>query len=400
MKKSLLVGAILISSLSFGQKKNETSAAVEYLNKFVPALQKKDYATAKKSIVSAKEFIDLAAENPETKESEKTLYYKGAIYLGAVQLSNEAKDNSVLESFGSKDKALSASAQAFQQSFANGKKFKSDVTERVDNARNMLVTEGQVAFDEKDYKSSASAFGWGVKFKESIGELDSTLLYFAALSELNAKEYFPAAEKFLKLGKAGYDGENSYRFAAMSYREGGDMLKAEQVVAEGRKAYPNSKDLLMELVNVKLDAKDKAGAEKALSDAISADPTNPQLYYIIGTIYMEMGENAKAEQNLSKAIELKPDYIDAQYQLGAHYVSWGTDLKKEATGLKFGDAQYDVLMQKSTDTYKKAVKPLETYITANPKDASVLYILYQLNINLENPEKAAEYKKRSDDAKK
>ena len=189
MKQSILVGAILISSLTFGQKKNETSAAVEYLNKFVPALQKKDYATAQKSIVSAKEFIDLAAENPETKESEKTLYYKGAIYLGAVQLSNESKDQTVLEAFGSKDKALSTSVQAFHQSFANGKKFKGDVTERVDNARNMLVTEGQAAFDAKDFKTSATSFGWGVKFKESIGELDSTLVYFTALSELNNKDY-------------------------------------------------------------------------------------------------------------------------------------------------------------------------------------------------------------------
>lgn len=80
MKNSILVGALLVSSLSFGQKKNETSAAVEFKNKYAPAMQSGDMEIAKKTILSAKEYIDLAAAHPDTKASTKTLYYKGAIY--------------------------------------------------------------------------------------------------------------------------------------------------------------------------------------------------------------------------------------------------------------------------------------------------------------------------------
>ena len=72
MKNIWIIGALLITTSAFTQKKNETSAAVEYKNKFNPALRSMDFETAQKSILSAKEFIDLAAEHPDTKESSKT----------------------------------------------------------------------------------------------------------------------------------------------------------------------------------------------------------------------------------------------------------------------------------------------------------------------------------------
>ncbi len=71
-----------MSSLSYGQKMNETDAAVAYKNQFQPAFVEGEMEGAKKALLKAKEKIDLAAENAETKENQKTLYYKGAIYSG------------------------------------------------------------------------------------------------------------------------------------------------------------------------------------------------------------------------------------------------------------------------------------------------------------------------------
>lgn len=397
MKNSILVGTILLSTLAFGQKKNETSAAVEFKNKFAPAFQSQDYETAKKSILSAKEFIDLAAEHPDTKESSKTLYYKGEVYLGIMSLAMVTEDTDL--------KAMATPAfmeqgvQAFKQSFAGDKKYKSDVADAVFRARVMLDKSANTAYTAGDFKTAASLYNWQAKFSDAINELDSNAVFYSAVCYEKAEDYASAATGYLTLAKAGYKGPVSYNLASGAYRKSGDIAKAKSIIAEGRKIYPNDRDLLLELVNINIDANDPAGAEAALAEAIAADPNNKQLFYTIGTIYIEMKENKKAEESLLKALAIDPDYLDAQYQLGAHLVSWAGDLKTEANGLKLGDYKYDVLMSESNDTYKRAVAPLEKYIAKQPDDKAVLNILFQLHRSLGNNDKATEFKARYDAAK-
>lgn len=396
MKKSILVGALFLSSLSFGQKKNETSAAVEFLNRYSPAMKAKEYAEAKKSLIAAKEFIDLAAAHPETMQSPKTLYLKSEIYLASVKLAAESGDATVLQAFGETNAVLSQSLEAMKQSFTISKKYHGELTDAAYGAQTSFNDRATVAYKEEKFKEAGELFDWRAKFMGAVGMLDSGAVYFAAVCQEKTGNYQLAADNFYQLAKAGYEGAACYGLAASAYSKAGETAKGKSIIEEGRKLYPNDRDLLMELVNINIEAKDQAGAEKALSDAIAADPKNDQLYYIIGTIYMEMTQNEKAEQNLMKAVELNPNNMDAQYQLGAHLVSWATDLKNEANALKFGDAQYDVLMSKSNDTYKRALPPLEIYIGKNPEDKAVLTILFQLHRALGNSEKAAEYKKRAD----
>ena len=76
---TLIVATAVVSTFSFGQKINETSAAVEFKNKFHPALMQGKIDDAKNALLSAKKYIDLEAEHPDTKASSKTVYYKGGV---------------------------------------------------------------------------------------------------------------------------------------------------------------------------------------------------------------------------------------------------------------------------------------------------------------------------------
>jgi tetratricopeptide (TPR) repeat protein len=399
MKKSILVGALLVSTLSFGQKKNETSAAVEYL-RFEPAMQKQDFATAKIALVNAKEFIDLAAEHPDTKESPKTLYYKGLIYLSATQLADEMGDPAFLkDNFGETNAIYTTSVESFTKSFNSGKKYQSDVEDAAYKAQIKLDKKANAAYTAEEYTKAAELYDWRAKYMKSIGVLDSGAVFYSGVCAEKSGDFDLASKNYLMLAEAGYQGPVSYNLASGAFRKAGNIEKAKAVISEGRAKFPNDRDLLLELVNINIDANDPAGAEAALSAAIAADPNNKQLFYTIGTIYIEMKENAKAEKSLLKALEIDPNYVDAQYQLGAHLVSWAGDLKTTASNLKLGDAQYDVLMSQSTETYQRAVAPLEKYISTNPTDGPVLNILYQLHKALGNTEKAAEFKKRYQEAK-
>ncbi len=392
MKNSILVGTLLLSTLSFGQKKNETSAAVEFKNKFAPAFQSQDFETAKKSILSAKEFIDLAAEHPDTKESSKTQYYKGEIYLGVLSLAVASGDAYLTELATPEFKQ--EGVDAFKKSYNTDKKYQSDVADAVYRARVLFDKSANTAYTAGDFASAANSYEWQAKFSDATNELDSNAVFYSSVCYEKAEDYPNAAKGYLTLAKAGYKGAVSYNLASGAFRKAGDIEKAKSIIAEGRKLYPNDRDLLLELVNINIDANNPAGAEAALAEAIAADPNNKQLFYTIGTIYIEMKENEKAEKSLNRALEIDPDYVDALYQLGAHLVSWAGDMKTEANSLKLGDYKYDVLLAQSNEAYKRAVAPLEKYIAKFPKDKAVLNILFQLHRSLGNTEKAMEYKAR------
>lgn len=205
-----------------------------------------------------------------------------------------------------------------------------------------------------------------------------------------------AAIGYEKLAGAKASSIESSVDASRNYRQAGEPEKAKAIIMKAREENVTNKELLLELVNINIEAGDAAGAEKALADAIATDPTNKTLYYTIGTINIDLGKPAEAEASLNKALEIDPDYVDAQYQLGAHLVTWAGDIKQEANALKFGDPNYNKMIAQSEETYKRALIPLEKYIGNYPEDKAVLNILFQIHRNLGNSEKALEYKKKAE----
>mgnify|MGYP003640323497 CR=1 FL=1 len=388
------VGVLTLTSIAFGQKKNETSAAVVYKQQFQINMMKGKTDAAKKSLIEAKEFIDLAAAHEDTKNSQKTLWLKGEIYAAFLSLGMSSQDTSFIKLAG--EDAMDVSAAAFKQGYPLGNKYKSEIRDAVNQKVVMLNGFAGMLYKSEQYGEAAELYIYQATYNNAIDVLDSSAIYNASLCYEKVGDFAKAAEGYEKLAKVKYRGTTSAILASSAYRRAGNLEKAKAIINDARKDNPSDKDLLLELVNTNIDAGDAAGAEKALADAIATDPNNKQLYYTIGTIYIDLKENSKAEQALNKALEIDPDYVNAQYQLGAHLVTWAGDLNTDARKLKFGDAKYDVMIAESQEIYKRAVSPLENYITGAPKDKAVLNILFQLHRNLGDSEKALEYKKRAD----
>jgi tetratricopeptide (TPR) repeat protein len=274
-----------------------------------------------------------------------------------------------------------------------------------------------------EYSEAAELYAGQAAFRESIQIMDTNAIFNAALSYDYSKQYEKAVPMYLKLAEIKYKGTQCYVYASSSYRKSGETAKAKALIAKAREGNPTDKDLLLEVVNTSIEEGDAAAAESALAGAIENDPLNKQLHYTIGTIMIDLGSGAlamhgdsvarsfdeklalkeksesyytKAEAALNKALEIDPDYVDAQYQQGAHLVTWAGIIKTEASKLPYGDASYQLLEDRGEATYKRALVPLEKYIAAFPKDKSVLTILFQIERNLKNTEKALAYKKRAD----
>ncbi len=397
-KLTLIAGILAMTTVSFSQKKNETSAAVEYKSKFEPSIMKGDMEGAKKALLSAKAFIDLAAEHPDTKESAKTLYYKGEIYTGAATVAMATQDtNFMIDNFG-RD-AFETGITAFRASYIANSKYRPDIENSINMKLNQIAPMASAMYEAEKYNEAGSLFMYQYELARGKNVDDSLSLYNAAFCFEKGGMLKEAAEAYSQLTTIGYKGAMSYALAGSTYSKLKEYDKAKSILEEGRKKYGTDKDLLLELVKLNIAQGDAKGAEVALNEAIATDPNNKQLHYIIGTIYTDLGENEKAETALNRALELDPNYLDAQYNLGAHLVTWGSDLKQKANQMELGDPNYKKTLQQSEDIFKRALIPLEKYITAEPKDANVLLILYQLHHNLGNSEKSAEYKKRYDAAK-
>jgi tetratricopeptide (TPR) repeat protein len=389
---SLALGVVALSSVAFGQKNIETSAAVEYKNKYLPALMKQDIEGAKKALRAARGFIDQAAVHPDTENSQKTLWLKGEIYYAYLTVGMMSQDTAFIKEAG--EDAIEQSIAAYKKGYPLGKKYKRDIETGVDQKVNQMNGMAGMLYQAEQYAEAAEVYETMVKYNETIEYMDTTSIFNSSLCYEKAEKFEKAAEGYEKLANVGYKGIESAVDASRAYRKAGNLDKAMAIINKAREADPTNRELLLELVNANIEAGDAAGAQKALNDAIATDPENKALHYTIGTIYIDLKENGKAEEALNKALEIDPDYADAQYQLGAHLVTWAGDLKDEANALKFGDPNYNKLIAESEGIYKRAVVPLEKYIGNYPNDKAVLNILFQLHRNLGNSEKAIEYKKR------
>lgn len=395
---TLIAGCILASGMSFAQKTNETSAAVEFKQKYQPALMTGKIDDAKTALLNAKKYIDLASEHPDTKGTSKTLYYKGEIYGAAAQVSMMTGDtNFMFQNFGAD--AFEVSIASLKESYTKDKKFRLDIENSVNMQVGMLAPVAGKFYEEGKYAEAGTAFYYIYKITTAKNVTDTSNLFNAGLCFEKADMDKEAAEAYSELAEIGYHGGEGYALAAGAYAKIKEYDKAKEILAKGRAKLGNDKTILLEQVRLNMTLGDNVAAEKSLNDAIAADPKNKQLHYIIGTIYTDLGQNEKAEEALLKALEIDPNYLEAQYNLGAHYVTWATTTRDKANDLDPNDFNYDVMLSKSQDLYKKALVPLEKYIDKQPNDANVLLILFQINQNLGNTEKAQDYKARYDKAK-
>ena len=329
--KTLVASSLLLGFNSIGQKLNETSAATEF-KKYSKANALGDIETAQNSLLKAKSYIDQAADNAETKESAKTLFYKGEIYM-ALSNSNSKEINSL--------KAFETAVESYKKGFSISDKFDGDITESIYNLKQKYDNQSYKFYKDSLYEKAANSYFQTANIMEAIGVIDSTALYYSGVSANEAKLNGFAADRFKKCAEIGYKIPNSYIYASQALRKEKRFQEAKELINLGRKKLPSDKGLLLELVNTSIETGDTKGAEASLVEALAADPTNKQLYYVIGTIYMELKQNDKAEEALNKAIQLDPDYADAQYQLGAHLLTVASGIKEEASRLKFGDPNYE-----------------------------------------------------------
>lgn len=361
-KGALIAGIVMISSLSFAQKKVETDAALAFQN-YEKAQMAGDMVEMKKQLLKAKESIDIAAANPETEKSPKTLFLKGEIYTSMllVKMLGDAEFNKNVP-----ENAKETSIKAYKDAYDLSNKYDSDIENSVNTIKQMLYTTGSAAFDAKKFKEAMMSFGTVNDYTNILNQLDTTAIYYAGIAAENDSNYVQAAEYYKKAADVNYKPNEIYRATAMAYIKAGQNDKAVEF----------------------------------LKQAIAKSPKDKHLYFALGTIAMEMNDDKTVLENLNKAVEIDPNYADAYYNLGSYFSSKGFELRQKAGNLPpNAKKESDELLAKSLEFYGFAMEPLEKYVTISPKDVDVLNSLVKIARALKNTEKEAKYKQMLDAAR-
>ena len=343
MKTNILSIVFLFAAgFSFAQKNNITDAAM-LMKKYNPMAGAEK---AKETATKAKEFIDLAALNAETKEDFKMHLYRGMVYFALIEvaqfdaMSGKAPDESLLEEY--KDISMESFTKVLNDPkgkyVQNAERF---IGSRVDQYFNM----GLGMYENKNYEMAFMSFAGAYQVKLFLGE-----------------EYEDAKVNAMA----------TYRYVADSLIRAEELPKAEELTNVANDLFPNDMTVLTNYINIALKSGDTEKSEKYINEALAIDPNNKQLYYILGTSYIELKQNEKAESNLLKAIEIDPEYVNAHSNLAALYMDWSIAIGDEARDLDYRDPRVNQLEDQKKELLTKAIPSLEIMIIAFPDNKSVM----------------------------
>lgn len=416
MRKVLLtmVGGFLLTVNLQAQNKNVVSA-INYMTYY-----EKDKNVS--DLMEARKYIDLAAENEETKLKAKTWANRGKVYFAILQ----SKDTMVKRSVPN---ALEEAAKSYGLAVKYDDKGSFPEAKRgLSNCLIMITNQGIDLYsnkDKPDYAGALAAFEKAVTLnKEYNGITDTLVIYNAALAADKAKMYPKAVEYYKQLIDLKYGSRDEkvaasiYSMLANTYQAQKDMTNYLSTLQAGRKAFPNDKNLILLELNYYLESGKTAEAINNLNLAISKEPNNEALHYNLGVLYDNIANPkepnpapaekdyeaafASAEASYKKALELKPDYFDALYNLGALYFNRGKKQNDYANTLS-DQKKYDAESLKAEAWFQKAIPVMEKAETVKTTDRqsmqTVLSTLSNCYRMMNNMEKSNEYLEKSKNVK-
>ena len=374
--------ALFMSLVTFAQK-NEIKLADK-------AMKSGNSAEAK----SILEKVDYMIGNSE--DAQKTQYYfiKGNACYDLAKKKIDESNN------------LVAAAEAYNQLLLveNNVEYYDQVQTSLKEVRAELFNKALVDDKAKKHREAA------VKLYQvyQLGRKDTIMLYYAAGSALNSKDYDLALTYYNELKDINYSGKGTsylaknkiseveetfntlkerdfavtmgthtdpktenipskrgeiYKYITQIYIYKGDVPAAKKAIVDARALNPDDTSLLLAEADLYLKTEDFAMYKKLISEATLKNPNDADLFYNLGVISSKMKDGKDdAEKNYIKAISIDPKYKNAYMNLTVLKLEGESKLVEEMNKLGTSAAdnkKYEVLKTKRQNLYKSALVYLE-----------------------------------------
>lgn len=430
MKKTIQIIALAtLPMIGFAQK-SKVQNAWRALNDYESTLKDKPDVSY---LMKAKENIDLALANDETKNQAKTYAYKCRIMYNLYQyhLREEQKKleptmpdkNSRIEAaygltplteFEEAGNALDKIKELDPKYFDNIMEVAKGGNMPSDDDLKLSIVAGQLKLESSNiavgkYKAKQFDISADYFYKAAVlnslmtGKKDTSGFYNACISAQKSKN----PTKMFDYNKKMIDQKIASPYNYQTIYDAKLMLKdtatAMEYLKAGRKAFPNDVYLMNRETEIFLQKGQQDKALANLQAAIEKEPTNPQLQLVLGNVYDNLanpkGKSGKdttkpadydnliknAAEHYQKAIDLKPSnqdsYFNALYNLGALYNNYGGTLYNKSlektTIAELAKKQKEYEAQ-SNEYYKKAIPYLEQALAIKNDDKATMSALRKL----------------------
>ena len=373
MKKIVLIIATLgISYAGIGQDKMVTSANV--------ALQSHN-------LDEAKEDIDKAIANPETKEKPKALFAKAQIYTALQSVDKYKASNPYREGFQAACKLAEVKADYEKQT----------VDGLLLYGAFLYYNDGVKAYNDHKFpealdfmKNVMKVHDMGKRFDKlppaALKQFD-TVAADAALTMANSAYYAKKYDEAIPLLTNAKNNPitkspSVYQCLTDAYKQVNDSKNKFATIEEGRAAFPDDVTLRNYELNYYIESGKQDELIKKLEDASAKEPNNSDLLFNIATTYLGMANpkdgkkpanaaelTAKSEDAFQRALKLAPENAGYNYNFGALYFNQATDINDQMNTItgssaadlkKYDDlkAKRDALFIKSSPYFEKAYSVL------------------------------------------
>lgn len=387
MKRHLSIGLLSLGMLSFGLT--------------APALAQSDAVTnaylyqRDGRLDLAKAEVDKATQHEKTGNKAKTWYYKAIIYKDIA--------TSPLPAYKNLDPNAAETAYlAYQKVIELDKEgeWAPKAQKEMKELWNIAINDGVKKYEVKDYAGALASYDMAARIepKDTTSVLYASYAAEALQDQAKAKTYYV---KLLELGRK--KPETYIQLANIAKHVEKNDKEAENYITQGRKEFPNDKNLALEELNMMLTSGKLVEAKTKLEEAIKLDPNNASLYSTLGVLY-DSEANSKdkpaAERKTSrdkaiaaytKALELDPTNSDANFNLGIYYFNQGVDIRKKVNDMNINDYNKTgkKLEAEANTTFMKALPYFQKAYEKVPTDKGIRTSLKKTYTVLNRKEDAA-----------
>ena len=393
----------------------------------------------------AKEAIDMALQNEDTKNKGKTHAYKCRISYAQFQYDIKQEIKKLEPSIPDKNERLltaygNMNLSDFEEASAEvikiqdlDPKFMGNIQEGLlkgtsnldDEDLKFAVVAQQIKMESsnvatgkykvKKYDEAADYFYKTAVMNTVLYKIKDTLdFYNACVSAAKAKNPEKTLEYNNKMINAKLQVAYNYQSILSVYISKGDTASAMELLKKARGLFPEDAGLITEETNIYLARGQQKEALANLKISMDKDPKNTFYYLVVGGIYdnlanpkdkvtgkdLEKPANfdelfKNAESSYLKVIELNPsntDFLATAYRnLGAMYNNYGGYLENYKIAKITDMAKYQKENEmKSQEYYKKAIPNLEKAVAMLQNDQQTMKALRILYNKTGNPTKAKE----------
>ena len=324
----------------------------------------------------AREEIDKAIKDEKTGIKAKTWYTRGEIYRDI--------SNSPIPAY----KALDANAiQIAYESFKKALELdKGAGTYAVSSKREIdalwgaALNNGVNQYQAKQFPEALKSY----ETAQAIRPTDTTAFLYAAYAAQETKDYAKMRANYESLFKLNFRKPEYYR--QLSYVEKTEFkneAKSLEYIQEGRKYFPNDKNLALDELNLMFQTGKSSEAKAKLQEAVKLDPTNASLFASLANLFDQEGndvkrtpaERAEAKKNAvinyTKALEVDPSNFESNFNMGVYHFNQGAEISKKVANMNLND--YNKTGKKleadAKAHYSRALPFFEKANAAQPNDA-------------------------------